>query len=112
MQQFYTSSLLIQGQGVPVVIRWLTFNLAKILKIIPEEAPGTQGRGREAPEETLRKRPSDELQQQGMRLLLWQNLAFAVAGLRRAEAHLPVQCPLWTLWSPEEQVTESVRKYS
>lgn len=67
MQQFYTSSLLVQGQGVPVVIRWLTFNLAKILKIIPEEAPGTQGRGREAPEETLRKRPSDELQQQGMR---------------------------------------------
>lgn len=43
MQLFYSSSLFIQGQGVPIVIRWLTFNLAKILKIIPEEAPGTQG---------------------------------------------------------------------
>lgn len=39
---FYSSSLFIQGQGVPIVIRWLVFNLAKILKIIPEEAPGTQ----------------------------------------------------------------------
>lgn len=38
-------------------------------------------------------------------------LPLAVAGLGCAEAHLPVHS-LWTLWSPEEQVTERVRKYS
>lgn len=42
-QRFYSSNLLIQGQGVPTVIRWLTVNLARILKSIPEEVPGTQG---------------------------------------------------------------------
>lgn len=38
--------------------------------------------------------------------------AFCWGRTRIAEAHLPVQCPLWTLWSPTEQVTESIRKYS
>lgn len=101
MQQFYTSSLLIQGQGVPIVIRWLTFNLAKILKIIPEEAPGTQGSGREAPVETLRKRPSDELQQQGMRCPeIWLPVAFFCGRTRMCRGPSPCAAsPLDTLES-------------
>lgn len=100
MQQFYTSSLLVQGQGVPVVIRWLTFNLAKILKIIPEEAPGTQGSGREAPVETLRKRPSDELQQQGMQCPeIWLPVAFCCGRTRMCRGLSPCALPLDTLES-------------